>query len=226
VAKAHEGVHRVALQPEAEGEAARLERQEAGERVDPLPKDLLRRLPRGLLDVHAALERGHHGQPPGLAVERHAQVQLPGDAAALLDVDLPDLLPVRTGLRRLQHHAQHGLGVLPGLVRGAGQPDASTLPPASGVDLRLHRADAAAELAGGALGLERRDGEVAAGHGHAELPQDLLRLVLVIFTSLLLPGCLSPRPAPYIAWIRVRRNLDVKGPAPRSERRPRPTESL
>ena len=116
---------------------------------------------------------------PTLAVEGHAEVELARDPAALLDVDLADLLPLGAGLRGLEHHAEHRLGVGARLVGRAGELHAAALPAAAGVDLGLHGADAAAELAGGALGLERRDREVAARHGDAELPEDLLRLVLV-----------------------------------------------
>ena len=81
---------------------------------------------------------------------------------ALLDVDLADLLPLGAGLRGLQHHAEHA--PRRGSRASSGERAsliAAALAAPAGVDLGLHRADAAAELAGGALGLERRGREVA-----------------------------------------------------------------
>ena len=121
----------------------------------------------------------HERDASAVAIEGHSQVQLLGDAASLLDIDLADLLTVVAGLGSLQHHPEHGLGVLPRLVRGAREPDAAALSSTAGVDLRLHGRDTAAQLASRALRLERGHREVTARHSDAKFPEDLFRLVLV-----------------------------------------------
>ena len=88
-----------------------------GRRASPAPgrrllQDLLRGLGGDLLDVHAALGRGHHHHPAGAAVDQHADVELAGDVHALLDQQALDLLAARAGLVRDQVHAEDLLGRL------------------------------------------------------------------------------------------------------------------
>ena len=64
---------------------------------------------RDLLDLDTTLGGRHEGDAPALAVERHAEVELALDPAALLDVDPPHQLSRRAGLRRSQHQAEHRL---------------------------------------------------------------------------------------------------------------------
>ncbi len=63
-----------------------------------------------------------------------------------------------------------------------GDLDAAALAAAAGVDLRLHHDGLVAfaeERLGGLVGLFERGGHLALGHGHAVLPQDVFRLILV-----------------------------------------------
>jgi hypothetical protein len=47
------------------------------------------------------------------------------------------------------------------------------------MDLRLHDPDGPAQFVGRFLGFLRREGDHAAGHGHAELRQQALGLILM-----------------------------------------------
>ena len=60
-----------------------------------------------------------------------------------------------------------------------GELDAAALAAAAGVDLRLDDDDGGAEPLRGLLGLGRRLGQPALGHGDAVLAKQLLRLILV-----------------------------------------------
>ena len=64
-----------------------------------------------LLDLHAALGRGHHGDAGGGAVDQHAEIQLALDVAAFLDIEALDFLAGRTGLLGHEDVAEHLLGV-------------------------------------------------------------------------------------------------------------------
>ena len=69
---AHEGdrlAHLLALEAEAEGDLAAVERLEPDRGIDRDLDDLLRRPRRDLLDVDPALGRGHQGQPRGGAID-------------------------------------------------------------------------------------------------------------------------------------------------------------
>ena len=82
-------------------------RHDAGRRIDREGDDLLRRVVRDLLDVHAAFGRDHEGDARGLAVDQRRQVELAVDGRAFLDVEAVDLLAVRAGLMRDQRRAEH-----------------------------------------------------------------------------------------------------------------------
>ena len=100
-----------------------------------------------LLDVHAALGRGHEGDAARVAVDDHAEVELARDVEALLDVEAAHLLPLGAGLVRDELHAEDLLGELPRL-RGAALRDlhAAALAATACVDLRLDDDDRAAGL--------------------------------------------------------------------------------
>jgi hypothetical protein len=175
----------VQLALEADGEAglADLVGHEAQRRVHRELDDLLGRVGRDLLDVHAALRGEHDRDPLGLTVEDQAGVQLLLDGDALLDQDLTDLLALGAGLRRLEHHADHLGRPIAGLLGAAHDLDAAALTAATSVDLGLDHHHAAALAAGEALGdlvrllgVERHAGR---GDGHAVALQDLFGLILV-----------------------------------------------
>ena len=110
---------------QAEAELARLVSAQAGDRVDVLRQDLLRRLFGDLLDLDAALGRGHDRDPALLAIDDQAEVELARDVEALLDVEPTHLLAFGAGLVRDELHAEHLLGDLARL----GAPPFTTLTP-------------------------------------------------------------------------------------------------
>ena len=75
-------------------------RHEAGRRIDREGVDLLGRVVRHLLDVHAALGRGDEGDAAGLPVDEQREVEFLGDVDAVGDVEPVDLLALRPGLDR------------------------------------------------------------------------------------------------------------------------------
>jgi hypothetical protein len=98
------------------------------------------------------------------------------------DQDLPDRLPLRTGLRRDELHPEDRAGLLAYLFDAACELDPAALAPPAGVDLRLddpHRHTFQGH------GLCRRDGLVDRLRDHAALDwnavrrENLLGLVLV-----------------------------------------------
>ena len=86
------------------------------DRVDRDLDDLLGVLGRHLLDLDAALGRGHEGDARGGAVEHGAEIELAGDVAAVLDVDALDDPALRPGLVGDQRHAEHVVGELAHLL--------------------------------------------------------------------------------------------------------------
>jgi hypothetical protein len=179
---------------EREAELAGLVGLQARGRVDPHLEDLLGRLLGDLLDVHAALGAGHHHHAAGVAVDEHAEVELAGDAQALLDVHGAHLGALVASLDGDELAAEHPPR---GVARGAGATlhhlDAAgdgvfalvdlALAAAPGVNLGLHHHDLRAGLGderlGGGLDGVGGGGRDAARYGHAVLLEDLLALVLV-----------------------------------------------
>ena len=105
-------------------------------------------------------------------VERHIE-------AGAQPLEAAHFLAFGTGLVRLELHAEDFAGQLFHLVNRLGDLHAAALAAAAGVDLRLDHPHGAAQLLRRFDGLLNGECRDAAGHGHAELTQDLLALVLV-----------------------------------------------
>jgi len=114
-----------------------------------------------------------------ISVDDHAEVELPGDVAALLHVDLEHLLALGPGLVGDELPAQDARRRGLGLGRAFHHLDTAGLAAAPGVDLGLHHNDRRAEFRGGLLGFLGGGGHDAPGHDHPVLLQNLLGLVLV-----------------------------------------------
>ena len=169
--------------PEPVGQVARLEAGQTDRRVDDLLDDLLGVAGGDLLDLHAAFGRRHHHHAAEAAVDHHAEVELARDVDRLLDEQPLDDLAARPGLVRDQVHAED---LLRGLARGGGPLDhlhAAPLAAPAGVDLRLDDHELVVGLGDqrlrGRLGLVDAEHRPTLGDRHAELLQDLFRLVLV-----------------------------------------------
>jgi hypothetical protein len=153
-----------------------MEALQPGCRVDCDLEDLLG-MPRGdLLDLHAALGRGHQGHPRGGSVDQHAEVQLAFDVAALFDIHAFDFSAGGPGLLRDEHVTHHFADVFDDIVdrphdtdpafslRIVFEPSGAA---AAGVDLRFDDPGRAAQLLGDPLGLLRGVGDIAARHRHS-----------------------------------------------------------
>ncbi len=134
-----------------------------------------------LLDVHAALARGHQRHALGAAVNHHAEVQLLLDVGAFFDQQPAHLLALGTGLVRLQLHAEDPARMRLHLVERLGDLDATALAAAAGVDLGFHHPPASAELLRRLHRFVHAEARIAARGGDAVLAQDFLALVLVDF---------------------------------------------
>ena len=154
-------------------------RPDAGRRVDGEGRDLLGCRVGDLLDVHAALGGGDHGDAAGFAVDQQREVELTRDGRALLDIETPDLAALGSGLVGDQGHAQHlGRFFAQGVDR-LDHLDPAALAAAAGMDLSLEHPNRPAQL------LRRRDRLVDAvrlmppRHRHAVLGENGLGLVFV-----------------------------------------------
>src|SRR6185436_13754017 len=142
--------------------------------------DLVRRVVRDLLDVHAAFGRNYDRDARGLAVDQHREIELLLDRRAVLDVEPVDLLALRAGLRRDESCAEDAGRFLLDVLDRLDHLDAARLAAPAGMDLRLHHPHGAAKVralppppgaARAARGLgafTALEGGKAAGHGHAE----------------------------------------------------------
>ena len=151
--------------------------------------DLLRRLRRHLLDVHAAGLAGDEGDARGRAVDERGQIELARDLGGLRHEHAVDDAAVGARLLGDERLAQHLLGEGAHLVARLGEPHAAllagrgllelALAAAAGVDLRLDDEHRARELLHRFRGLARGERRHAARGRNAELPQQLFCLVLV-----------------------------------------------
>ena len=108
--------HRGRRDADAGGELVGLGVGQAGRRVDEDLDDLLGRVVRDFLDVHAAFAGGHQRDLLRGAVGHHGDVDLLLDVGAFLDQQAPHLLAFRAGLVRHQLHAEDLAGELLDLV--------------------------------------------------------------------------------------------------------------
>jgi len=159
------------LESRGEDEPARLERLEAGERVDVQAREGIGVGLGNLFDVDAALRGEHEERLLLTAIERDREVVLTLDLGGLLDPDAPYDVPADV---HPEDVARPSLGV----IGRVGELDASGLAAAAGQDLRLDD-NLAAELLGGRPGLLRSRGQPPLGHGDSEARKKLLSLILV-----------------------------------------------
>ena len=185
----HALVDLVAFELQGRGDLAAVEGGIARRRIDRQRDDLVGRVVRHLLDVHAAFGGDDEGDARGGAVDQRRQIELAADVAAVLDEQALDGAAGRPGLDRHQRLAQHLLGDGLHLVDGLGESHAAlvagvgllelALAAAAGVDLRLHHPDRAGQRLRGGHRFLRREGRRALRHRHAILAQQLLGLILV-----------------------------------------------
>ncbi len=168
-----------AVEIELEAQSAALPRGQPGHRVDEHGVDLFRRRRGDFLDVHPAFRRGDDGEAFRFAIESDREVQLAGDLATGLDVDLAHELALGAGLLGHQRHPQDRLGVLRGLLRGLRRLDAAGLAASPGMNLGFDDGDVAAEAPGRLFGGRGIGSQLAVGHRDAVFAEKGLRLILV-----------------------------------------------
>ena len=143
---------------------------DADARVDRDPGQRLGPLDRELLDLHAALDRGHGQEGAVGPVEQVGEVVLLGDVAGLGHHHLVDDVP-------LDVQPEDVLGARLGVVGVVGELDAAGLAAAADLDLRLDD-DGRGDLARDRLRLLGRLGDATGEHGHAVRGEQVTRLVL------------------------------------------------
>ena len=148
-------------------------------RVDGSAENSFRRACRHLLDIHAALGRGHNGDAAGSAVEQHTKIELARNITAFLDIDALDFFSFWPGLMGNQRHADHRLGGLDHLVDRLGNLYAAALAPPTGMNLCLDHPYGAAQRLRGFFSLLRRIGDLATRDSHAILSEQCLRLIFM-----------------------------------------------
>ena len=174
----HGGLELIAGEAEAERERARLERLEPERRIGPFPDDLLGMCLGHFLDVHPTRARRHDDVLRASAIEGDRQIQLRCNRGGLFHQHAKHLDAFRRRLRRLQHHAEDLARRRlrrRGIIR---QHDAPGFTSSPRVHLRLHHHPPAEALRDVAR-LRRRLRDLTLRHRNAELPQDLLGLILV-----------------------------------------------
>ncbi len=132
-----------------------------------------------LLDFHAALRACHQGHALRGAVDHHPHVQFLGDVGALFHEQTLHQAPLGAGLVGHQRHAENLRGELMHLFERLRHLDAAALAAASGMDLRLHDPDLAAEFARGGIRLGHRKAGHAARRGNPVLAKNFFALILV-----------------------------------------------
>ena len=161
----------------------------AGRGIDREGNDLVGRIMRDLLDVHAAFGRNDESDAGRLAVDEHGQIELACNRRAVFDIEPVHLLSGWPGLHRDERAREHLLREALDVLDAFGEPHAalvagaSLLEPAlaapARMDLALDHEERAAELLRGGFGLVRREGRLAARDRHAKLPEHRLGLIFM-----------------------------------------------
>jgi hypothetical protein len=136
---------------------------------------------RHFFNIHTAFAGRDERQLLCGAVGHDGHVVLFVDVGAIFNVQAADLLAFWACLMRLELHAQNVTGQALDIVNGLGNLDAAALAAATGVNLRLHDPDGAAELLSGFHRLLNCKSRDAAGYWHTELAQNFFALVFVDF---------------------------------------------
>src|SRR6185437_2993543 len=169
----------LALEPQAKGNLPRLVGLQAGRGVHGHGQDLLGRLLRDLLDVHAAGSGGDEGDPALLAVEGQGEIDLPLDLGARLHIDALDGQALGTGLLSSEARAEHRGGRIADRLVLARQLDASGLTAPAGMDLGLDDPNRAAYRLGSTDGFIGARGHAARRHRNSVIPEYLFSLIFV-----------------------------------------------
>ena len=164
-------------------------RLEALRRIDGDGGDLLGRIVRHILDIHAAFGRNDQGDAVAGAVDQHREVEFLVDIDAVGDIKPVDLLACIAGLDRHQRVAEHLLGVGFDIGERMGQPHAAlgiraqflelALAAPAGVDLRLHHIKRPGQLLCARNCLIDRQRGMARRNADAEFRQQFLGLIFM-----------------------------------------------
>src|SRR5690606_36595655 len=173
------GIDLLAFEAEAEGYPARMERHNAGRRINAYHEDFFRCLFGDFLDVHSAFGGGHEGHAILGAVDDRAKIEFTGDIAPFLDIDALDFLAFRTGLMRHELHADHGFCRIGYRVEGLDDLDAAALAATACMDLRLDDPDRATQPLRDAFCLIGRIGYSPSRYGHAVFREQAFRLIFM-----------------------------------------------
>ncbi len=181
--------HLVALEAQRECELARVERLQTRCRIDRHREDLVWRIVRHLLDVHAAFGRGDERDARGCAINERGEIELAGNIDSVLDIDASNGAPRRAGLDGDESVPQHLLGELLGLARRLGEANAAlvarrgllelALAASAGMDLRLDHDGRRADPGRGLLDLVRAEGDEALAGLDAVFCEKVFSLMLV-----------------------------------------------
>ncbi len=169
----------IGVETERLRQAPHVMRADVCDRIDRDGDDLVRRVVRDLLDVHAAFRGGDDRDARRLTVDQHREIEFLLDRRAVLDIEAVDDLSFRPGLVRHQRRAEDALCFLLNVLDRFDYLDAAGLAAPARMDLRFHDPHRAAEVFRGFRRLIDAEGRKSARHRHAEFRQDRFRLVLV-----------------------------------------------
>ena len=142
-------------------------------------EDLLRRLRRDFLDVHAARGGGDQRDASALAIQRQRYIDLPLDLRAGFDVHSLDRQAFGARLLRDQPGSQHRLRGRAHGVQVARDFDAARLTASTRMHLRLDDPNGSAKCFGRLDGLLGARRHASRGNGNPVVSKDILGLILV-----------------------------------------------